>query len=652
MARRLIALAALVTSSACAGGDEQEPTGPTQPTIATIEVSPAQVHFDAIGITQQFSAVARTASGTVVGGQQIAWVSSDASVVTVEANGLATTTGNGAATITASSVTISGAASVTVQQEIVEITLSADSLVLDRWADTARVSAVAVDAAGTPVAGISVTWTSSNAEVAAIDEEGLITTWLDGEAEITAEVTITGSAALAWAESSPQGAAGLQTTATLPVRVAVQRNPLCQVPAGFPAQPGAAQPATWVEQEVDGHFETVEGGGNIGRPMTLDVDQDGDADLILMRSGAQHTGEVPETEVRVWLNEGGGSFSDGTLSMLANDIPWAGPGNVRYADLNGDGLEDAFVPQTGWELLPCGPPGACAGAPTILLIQQAGGGLIDAAPTAIDLYESNSFTHAGTLADVDCDGDVDLFEGQMPNGDAWTWPHLRMNQGSGAFLTEDFRLPRVLTELASSIIPGTGGAVFCDLDRDGDSDLVHNTNEETPPDGGATFVSVNDGFGHFRRLPGMLNDMESWHFVCGDLNLDGFNDLVLATQDGLLEIYENQGDMTFQDVTASSLPGGNSDGGLHPVHGLVDLNNDGWPDLVPGAIARAQSVLWNTGEGFFDERPLTGNCGCGTDLAIADFDGDGRLDIYWDSAESRVNSGRTTEYSNIILWNR
>ena len=58
-------------------------------------------------------------------------------------------------------------------------------------------------------------------------------------------------------------------------------------------------------------------------------------------------------------------------------------------------------------------------------------------------------------------------------------------------------------------------------DRDGDPDLV--TGLANRP-----IVSANDGFGNFRRLDldTLPSDGLSVDLGCGDLNLDGWNDLV------------------------------------------------------------------------------------------------------------------------------
>jgi hypothetical protein len=646
MYRRLIAAVSLISVAACGGGDTQDPTGPTGPSVATIEVSPTQQSFNAIGLTHQFSAVAKSASGTTVGGQQITWSSSNISVTTVSASGLATTAGNGTATITASVGSVSGTASVTVQQEIAEVRFSADSLVLDRWGDTARVSAAAVDAAGTPVAGTSVTLSTSDAEVADIDQTGLITTWLAGDVEITGDVTITGGAALAWAESFPEAAAALQTTSILPVRVAVQRNPMCQVPTEFPVQPPVAPPASWVLEPVNTMWDVL-GDDNPHRSAVLDADQDGDQDLILLRTGRIIGDGTPVVEeLRVWLNEGDGVFSDGTAAVLGEqEIDWAGASDILFADLNGDGLTDLFYPHTGWEIAPCdGTARFCPGGYNILLFQQPGGELQDVSATMLASYGELSYTHAAASGDVDCDGDVDIVEG---NGAAQgIASHLLVNQGQGLFSAEDWRLGSPMYDPPN--LWGTSGTIFCDLDRDGDQDLVHATNPWAPGDA-QTFIAVNDGFGTFRTLRESISERNVVHLLCDDIDLDGFPDVAGSEEEGVgLLVFVNDGEMGLADVTDAALPAGPVEG-MIPMFGLVDLNLDGWPDIVPVMHTREQAILWNSGDGTFTEvlvAPGTGMGGGGVEIIVGDFDGDGRPDLHWDYDTPGHGPG------NEITWNR
>jgi len=71
------------------------------------EVSPRELFFVAFGDTARLSAAVRDANGNVIAGASVTWASADASVATVDANGLVTSVGNGMTKVAATSVSAS-----------------------------------------------------------------------------------------------------------------------------------------------------------------------------------------------------------------------------------------------------------------------------------------------------------------------------------------------------------------------------------------------------------------------------------------------------------------------------------------------------------------------------------------------------------------
>jgi uncharacterized protein (TIGR03437 family) len=118
---------------------------PAPPLIARIEISPAASIINR-GNLQQFTATAFDANNQVVNGVAFAWSSGDASIATVDANGLAHGTGVGGATVTAtasngSGGTVSGAAMLDVQ-----IPLVINEVLADVPPDNAATPAIEGDA--------------------------------------------------------------------------------------------------------------------------------------------------------------------------------------------------------------------------------------------------------------------------------------------------------------------------------------------------------------------------------------------------------------------------------------------------------------------------------------------------------------------------
>ncbi|MCY3596060.1 MAG: Ig-like domain-containing protein, partial [Rhodospirillales bacterium] len=169
--------------------------------VAELDVSPAAHTLVAIGDTVRFVAEARDGNGHVVTGAEFVWSSDDESVVTVNAQGLATAAVNGSARVTATSGSQSASAEVTVEQEVTEVSVSRPPSVLEALGDTLRLSAEAVDANGHVVAGTAFTWTSGDTLIAVVDDAGLVTAVGNGEADImAASGAVSGTAAVTVAQ--------------------------------------------------------------------------------------------------------------------------------------------------------------------------------------------------------------------------------------------------------------------------------------------------------------------------------------------------------------------------------------------------------------------------------------------------------------------
>src|SRR5206468_2608108 len=117
----------------------------------------------------------------------------------------------------------------------------------------------------------------------------------------------------------------------------------------------------------------------------------------------------------------------------------------------------------------------------------------------------------------------------------------------------------------------------------------------------------------------------------GDIDDDGFDDLYVCQAAGLPNrLYRNRGDGTFEDITETAGVGvlENTACAL-----FADINNDGRQDLI---VVRTNGPLLflNQGGGRFRQKPDAFHFanppqGTFTGAAIADYDRDGWLDIYF-----------------------
>ena len=113
-----------------------------------------------------------------------------------------------------------------------------------------------------------------------------------------------------------------------------------------------------------------------------------------------------------------------------------------------------------------------------------------------------------------------------------------------------------------------------------------------------------------------------------DFNLDGKPDVALLSQRDTISVFLGTGGGAFGPRTR--FPGTNTLGS-DPLGGIAagDVNNDGKPDAVV-AKANSRYVRLGNGNGTFGspiQYPTTGLSVLGGNLALADFDLDGKLDI-------------------------
>lgn len=254
----------------------------------------------------------------------------------------------------------------------------------------------------------------------------------------------------------------------------------------------------------------------------------------------------------------------------------------------------------------------------------------------IDLVASELPQYASTsppaLGDVDGDGDVDSVttgvQGPDPVTGDVTGMTLRLNDGEGHFGAATYLEPALDTR-------GWGfDPQLHDLDGDGDLDVVASASNGHYSYGASTLYAWPNVGGEFSSPialgdPGEING----RFAVGDV--DG---------DSHLDIVEANGTMEGTSGLALGLGDGAFGFAFEPVAGcptadlsreravLGDLDDDGDLDVVAGSYTgRANPpsnvcILLNDGDGGFTPSNITdGELWGGT--ALADFDGDGHLDI-------------------------
>ena len=232
-----------------------------------------------------------------------------------------------------------------------------------------------------------------------------------------------------------------------------------------------------------------------------------------------------------------------------------------------------------------------------------------------------------SVADYDNDGFYDIF---IPDG---VESKLFRNKGDGTF--ED-----VTAKAGLAGLDGVSVGLFADYDNDGYKDFfvsrTFKPNQLFHNNGDGTFTEVTKKAGIGEDC---CTTVASW----GDYDNDGYLDLYVGryldpreaipttfyARNGLPnQLYHNNGDGTFTNVTEKA---GVGEKGLCLGTVFGDYNNDGYPDLYVVNDFGRKTLYRNNGNGTFTDATVkTGTLayGAGMSASMADYNNDGKLDIY------------------------
>ncbi len=168
----------------------------TERPVTSVSVSPQNVSLF-VGGTQEMTATARDSADQILTERTTSWSSSNTVVADVSGDGLVTAKAPGNAIITATVEGVSNTATVTVTLvPVASVTVTPDGETI-AVGEKLQFTAVARDAGGNELTGRTVTWSSSPAGVASVEQDGEVTGVSEGTATITATVEgVTGSAQL------------------------------------------------------------------------------------------------------------------------------------------------------------------------------------------------------------------------------------------------------------------------------------------------------------------------------------------------------------------------------------------------------------------------------------------------------------------------
>lgn len=324
----------------------------------------------------------------------------------------------------------------------------------------------------------------------------------------------------------------------------------------------------------------------------VDINNDNSLDIVLAIGLQQN---------KILINNSNGEFSDETSDRLVNQN--LNSQDISIADFNTDGNIDLFFPNEQNQ--------------TSELAINNGLGTFSDLSNRIPV--AGNFTSSASL-DFDNDGSRDLFIGNRGQN------ILLENSGNAFFNNQTSqRLPQILDATFDISVGDITGNNLPDL-------LAANE--------GPNIVLINTGSGFFsnqsgNRIPYINAIEESRRVTLADIDSDGDLDIYYGNtgfqqntnpQDRLLI---NDGQGFFSDQTSDRLPAITTN--TYDAE-FKDLDNDGDLDLIVGNYNGGLQILINNGSGYFSDQsadwlpenltPLV------LDLELADFNGDGLLDIY------------------------
>lgn len=236
---------------------------------------------------------------------------------------------------------------------------------------------------------------------------------------------------------------------------------------------------------------------------------------------------------------------------------------IAVADVNGDGLDDFYA---------CG----AKGQPGTLMVQQANGSFT-AGNLSLFAADANCEDADAVFFDADGNGTKDLLVvsggNQIPGKSSDFADRLYINDGKGNFVKKEN--PFTIQYENKSC------AAVADVDKDGDLDFFLG-NLASPTAFGipkTSYLYLNNGNATFTLAGPDRIDLSSIGTVTtaafADLNKDGWQDLIVAGEWMSVKIYLNKnGAYQLTDIPAST--------GLWQTIFVTDINGDGAPDLLAG----------------------------------------------------------------------
>ena len=300
----------------------------------------------------------------------------------------------------------------------------------------------------------------------------------------------------------------------------------------------------------------------------LDANGDGFTDVFMATGEFLNPDEVDSI---LFINDGTGNFTSSTTEFAGNMPPATHARKAIVGDFTNNSLQDIFVFDHGFDANPF------PGSQPKLILQNSTGSF-----TWQKLTAQTGFHHGGASADIDNDGDIDIFVGGFN-------PFFFVNDGSGNFSKVDNRFDNSISKVFS--------AELIDVDRDGFVDLLVGAHEQ---DGDKTSIYWGSSTGSFTSslrtiLPAFTDYGTVLDFEAEDLDGDNDRDIVINRTGGgnsnlyigrKMQLLLNDGARGFTDNTNQIDDPGLSTDSWTPWLRAEDIEPDGDIDIIPDDASR------------------------------------------------------------------